>query len=366
MSVKYCPLPQLTLLCPGPVSVTRGVASAFVDAAFSHRAQNFSSLLHSVQINLLEVAGIAQVKDYLALVISGSGTAANEAVLTSVVDSGRDVLVLSNGEFGERLGGVSRLYHPTRCLACAWGEIIDLAAVEDCLKQHKPGLVAMVHHETSTGILNPVAEVGQLCRHYGAELFVDMVSSFSADPLDLETADVSFATTSAGKAIGAYPGLSFVIARRDLFTKILNRPQYNHYLSLPRYFHFSEYHGQSPNTPAVSLIAATAVALQEILDEGLTARHQRLQRLAAMVRHELKNRKLYESPAGPQSVVVTNALLPPGMSFTELQKNLHQAGYVVYDAKGPLQGKYFQISTIGDIHPVQIEQFFTVLDTQFG
>lgn len=354
--------PRSTLLCPGPVNVIDRVASAYCHCALSHREEAFTCLLREVQRDMLHVAGVADIEHASALMITGSGTAANEAVLASAVMPDSVVIVLANGEFGERLAKISSVYNRTILLRVEWGEELDLTALERRLAEQPAAMVAMVHHETSTGLLNPVREVGQLCRRYGAKFFVDAVSSFAADPLNMEDCGITFLTTSSGKALAGYPGLSFVLGNNEQFGQLADYPVRNHYLHLPRYYEASLNDGQTPNTPAVSLVATLHQSLREILREGLDAHYARLQQLSAYLRSELAARDLYRPAGRPQSVILTNVRLPETMSFGDLQQGLKEKGFVIYDAKGPLRGRFFQVSIIGDIGKADIDRFFAALD----
>lgn len=362
MTVDTSALRRYTLLCPGPVNVAHRVAEAYRNAALSHREETFAGLLGEVQRDLLAIAGVGR-KDHTALTITGSGTAANEAVLASAVPPGVTVIVLANGEFGERLAAISAVYNPTRLVRSGWGEELDLGGLAALLADTPHAMVAMVHHETSTGLLNPINEVGRLCRDAGACLLVDAVSSFAADPVDMVNSGITYLTTSSGKALAGYPGLSFVIGGDADFAGLAAYPVKNHYLNLARYYQTFKEEGQTPNTPAVSLVASLHTALREIHAEGLMRRYRRLSTLAAHMRRLLADRGLYTPPARPQSVVLTNARLPEKRTFAEIERGLKTRGFVVYDAKGPFKGRFFQLSTIGDIDISDIDSFFTAFDS---
>lgn len=360
--MNKCALPRYTLLCPGPVNVLDRVALAYSRCALSHRDDSFSILLSQVERDLLFIAGVRTTEAYSALIITGSGTAANEAVLSSAVPPDTSVIVLSNGEFGERLAGISATYNRTQVIGSEWGEDLELRQLEQLLAKSRRAFVAMVHHETSTGLLNPIEHVGGLCKRYGAQLFVDAVSSFAADPIALQDSGITFLATSSGKALASYPGLSLVLGRNEDFARLSAYPVKNHYLNLSRYFQASRENRQTPNTPAVSLIATLHESLQDICREGLGQRYRRLSELASYMRAELAARNLYTPLAKPQSVILTNALLPEKMCFTDLQLSLKEKGFVIYDAKGPLRGRFFQVSIIGAITIADINRFFVAFD----
>lgn len=354
--------PHFTLLCPGPVNVDSCVSEAYSRCALSHREEEFSRLLQEVQQGLLSIAGLNEADGGLALVITGSGTAANEAVLASTVTADMTVIVPSNGEFGERLADISNIYNRTIQLRHEWGEDIDLQKLSALLDNHPRALVAMVHHETSTGLLNPITETGQLCEKHGAVFFVDAVSSFSADPVNIEQSRITYLSTSSGKALACYPGLSVVIAREKDLRECEHIHPRNHYLNLYRYYRANSICRQTPNTPATPLIASLAQSLSQIFKEGIENRHRRLESMADYLRQEFAARGLYQSPGKPQSVVLTNFALPAGFTFPHLQHRLIEHGFVIYSAKGPLQDRYFQVGTIGDITIEDLNRFFLKFD----
>ena len=359
--MNKCTLPRYTLLCPGPVNVQHRVALAYSRCALSHREDSFSILLSQVQRDLLFIAGVHAIEAYSALIITGSGTAANEAVLTSAVPPDALVIVLSNGEFGERLAVLSATYNTTEVFSSEWGEDLNLRQLEQLLANTPRALVAMVHHGTSTGLLNPIGQVGRLCKRYGAKLFVDAVSSFAADPISLEDSGITFLSTSSGKATASYPGLSIVLGKNEDFARLGEYPAKNHYLNLYRYFQASIEDRLTPNTPAVSLIVTLHKSLLEIAREGLSQRYLRLCELASYMRAELAARELYKPTVKPQSVILTNAFLPDKLTFADLQLRLKAKGFVIYDAKGLLRGRFFQVSIIGDITIADIDRFLSLL-----
>lgn len=353
---------QDVLLCPGPVNVHPEVASAMTAVDMCHREDDFSALLDDVSRKILEVAGASSA--YGALVISGSGTAANEAVLSSAVERDTPVLVLANGEFGERLAAISELHHPeTTCLKHRWGTPIDLRRVASWLDTHPAGLVAMVHHETSTGMLNPVLAVGAMCRARGIPFFVDAVSSFSADPLDLDAAGVTYMTSSGGKAISSYPGVAVVIGQRSALAECAEREGPVQYLDLGRHWRFFESRRQTPNTPALPLILALDRALGLALEEGMPQRYARMAGLASLVRRRARALGLeLLLVRGARSSVVTSIVLPSDVRYEALRVALRARGYVFYGGKGPLADRIFQVSTLGTVGRDEVHGFFDVLE----
>ncbi|MDH5490718.1 MAG: aminotransferase class V-fold PLP-dependent enzyme [Myxococcales bacterium] len=350
------------LLAPGPVNVARNVADALTLADICHREDEFEHLLVSVTGRLLEVAALDPSR-YAAVVITGSGTAANEAVLSSVVERGGAVVALSNGEFGERLADISKAHcEVTFHIEHGWGAPLELERLERVLAANEISLVTMVHHETSSGMLNPVAEVGAICARHGVRLHVDAVSSFGSDRIDMEACGITFMTSSAGKALASYPGLSVVFGAHSAFAGLVHRAR-TRYLDLGRHYRMAQERHQTPNTPAVPLFMALDQALANILAEGMEARAERLAALQAHLRDRLGGLGL-EPLLGadvPQSNVLTTVQLPEEISYEALRLSLRARGFVVYGGKGPFEGRVFQVSAIGAIDEAILDAFFVAL-----
>ena len=162
------------LFTPGPVNVAENVRMAICKEDICHREADFDHLLQSIENKLLKIFEIKNSADYRAVVITGSGTAANESILSSVVGN-KNILIISNGEFGERLYNISNIHNKnTFLLEFTWGKSFDLGKIEAYLKKHKIDVVAMVHHETSSGMLNPLEKMGALSKENGALFIVEI------------------------------------------------------------------------------------------------------------------------------------------------------------------------------------------------
>lgn len=353
---------QYRLMCPGPVNVSDRVLSVMTKVEIGHREEEFSVLLREIHRNWLTIMGLPDDK-YAFVAISGSGSSANEAVLTSAIGADDVVLSLATGEFGRRLGDISKIYNPhTICHHQDWATPLDLDAVENILRSQHVDWVTMVHHETSTGELQPVEKVGALCEKYGARLFVDAVSSFMADPLDLQAAHVSIMTTSSGKAIGMTPGLGLVVGERAVFERAASLPVRNYYLSLARHYDFYQRLGQTPNTPAILLFVALNEALRIILEEGVQNRFAFQAAKAARLREGLSGMGLkLIHPDHVLSNAVSSVLLPEGLDFETLRQGLREKGFIVYSGKGPLKGKIFQISTMGAVDLFDVDDLLAAI-----
>lgn len=354
---------RFRLMCPGPVNVSPRVLNAMIGSEIGHREVEFSSLLSAIHRNCLNVMNLSD-EHYSMVVITGSGSAANESVLCSAIKPEDSVLSLATGEFGRRLGDISSIYNPNTTIHMQdWGTPLDLKAVEKHLSEHSVDWVTMVHNETSTGELQPVKEVGALCKKYGARLFVDAVSSFMADPLDLEACNVTFMSTSSGKAIGMGPGLSLVVGRIDEFEKLKAYPVRNYYLSLARHYTFMVDKKQTPNTPGISLFFAMNEAFKIIIEEGVQNRLQYQALKARTFREELAKIGLkLIHPDHTLSNAVSTIVLPEQVEFSELREALRDRGFIVYGGKGPLAGKIFQVSTMGYVDCNDVKDLVSAIE----
>jgi len=353
---------RYSLLCPGPVNVSPRVLAAMQAYEIGHREPEFSTLLKEVRRNLIAVAGLNS-EEYSCVVITGSGSAGNEAVLSSAITATQQVLSLSNGEFGRRLGDIASIYNPN-CMRQEqeWGSALDLERLENTLKSQRIDWITMVHHETSTGELQPVAEVGALCKKYHVKLFVDAVSSFMADRIDIAACNINFITSSSGKALGMPPGLALVIGKKSDFEALAQNPPRNYYLNLARHYEYHESCAQTPNTPAINLFIALNEALRQVLEEGVIERFQRQAAKVQLLRSKLADHGLeLNNPKAELSNAVSSVKLPLGTNFERLRNDLRADNFVVYSGKGPLLGKIAQISTMGAIDESVIEDFIDSL-----
>lgn len=275
---------KLLLFTPGPVNIEKKVRMAICKEDICHREVDFERLLQSIENKLLKLFEIKNISNYRAVVITGSGTAANESILSSVVGE-KNILILSNGEFGERLFNISKVHNKnTFLLKFPWGEKFDLEKIEAYLKKHEIHIVAMAHHETSSGMLNPLEKIGALLKAYGVMYIVDCVSSAGAEVIDMEKCYITFCSSSSSKAIGSYPGLSFVVGKTEEFEKLKNLPVKTTYLNLYKFYHFINTVSQTPNTPAVHLFYALEQALINILNEGTSNRCANIKSKALLLR----------------------------------------------------------------------------------
>lgn len=351
------------LFCPGPVNVAENIKQAVVDNEVGHREPEFVSLMLRLREKLLKFYEIKNTNAYFPVIVTGSGTAANETVLSSLGNP--TVLVLSNGEFGNRLYSISKLHNKkTYQLDFAWGQSIDTEKVAAFLKKKKVDVIAMVHHETSIGIINPAAKIGTLAKKYKALFVMDAVSSAGAEKIDLEKWHIDFCTTSSSKAIGSLPGLSIIIGKTAAFEKLQEVKPKVMYLHLYSFYHYAKTCAQTPNTPAVQLFFALEQAITNILKDGVEKRRKKIAELSAYLRSGMKKMGLQFLLADTlMGSTLTTVRLPEFLDITTLQRYLRNRGIIVYNGKGPFKDKVFQVANIGEINKIDAMIFLDALKT---
>ncbi|SQD78833.1 pyridoxal-phosphate-dependent aminotransferase family protein [Moritella yayanosii] len=349
------------LFTPGPVNLAANVRTAIGKKDICHREVEFDHLLSSIETKLLQVFNINS-DNYRAVVITGSGTAANESILSSVVGD-QHILVLSNGEFGERLNNISNIHNKnTHHLSFPWGESFDFKKIEAYLTQHRIDVVAMVHHETCSGMLNSLEDMGALTKKYGATFVVDCVSSAGAEIIDMEKCNIAFISSSSSKAIGSYPGLSFVIGKTAAFEKLKDLPAKTMYLNLYTFYSFICKYSQTPNTPAVHLFYALEQALSNILNKGVDNYYADLKNKANILRQGILDLGLkFLIEQKNMCSILTTVCVPLNINVSVLRKELRDRSIIIYEGKGCFKGKVFQVGNIGELSLYEIDYFLTSL-----
>jgi 2-aminoethylphosphonate-pyruvate transaminase len=310
----------MILLNPGPVSLSEGVRQALVGPDLCHREAEFGDLQDTIRRGLLAVYGLPP-EQWAAVLLSGSGTAAMEAMMTSMIPRQGKVLVVENGVYGERLATIAKIHRiELQALHYAWGESIDLNDISRHLEADSAIThVALVHHETTTGLLNPLREVGELCRARRIGLLVDGVSSFGGEALEFEDWGISACAGTANKCLHGVPGVAFVLVRRELLPATEDGPMRTLYLDLARYCREQDARS-TPFTQSAQAFYALAQALRELAEQGgWWQRHEHYRLLAHQVRQGLS--RLGIRPLLPEqttSVVLSAFYLPDHVSYAQL------------------------------------------------
>jgi 2-aminoethylphosphonate-pyruvate transaminase len=350
--------PRYTLLNPGPVNTTAHVKSALVHHDVSHRDSGFSELLVSLTGKLRRIFRASP--QHSVVMITGSGTAAMECAVSSTVPRDRKILIVDNGAFGERLYEIARLHEMDIVhLRYAWGDRVNPADVRRAFDEYPDiAVVAMVHHETSVGLLNPVREVGAISRENEALFVVDAVSSLGAEDLDVVRDNIDVCYSSANKCLHAISGAGFICVAPRVWQAIETIKPRSYYLNLKRYRRYIDDLAQTPFTPAVSNYFALDAACAEFLADGHAQRLAMYRRRNLRLRRGLADLGMYPfTRTGHESHSVVTCCVPSGVSFSELYEGLKNLGYIVYGCKDVLADKFLQVANMGDLDEPVIDKF---------
>ncbi|MFM4985182.1 2-aminoethylphosphonate--pyruvate transaminase [Aeromonas veronii] len=348
------------LLTPGPLSTTATVRAAMLQDSCTWDADYNQGVVEPIRRELVRLAtGPEYQSDYSVVLLQGSGSYVVESVLGSAIGVDECLLIINNGAYGARMGEMARClglrHHELDC-----GETTrpEPAAIEAMLARH-PEIthLAMVHCETTTGMLNPLEEVAALCQRRGIRLIVDAMSSFGGIPIDMGRLGIEFLISSANKCIQGVPGFGFVIARRVALAACAGRAR-SVSLDLHAQWQTMEQQGGKWRfTSPTHTVLAFAQALRELDEEGgIEARHQRYsenQRTLVAGMAALGFAPLL--PEKWQSPIITAFYSPahPDYRFADFYQRLKGQGFVIYPGKVS-QADCFRIGNIGDVTPARV------------
>jgi 2-aminoethylphosphonate-pyruvate transaminase len=332
------------LMNPGPVNVSERVRQALLGPDLCHREDEYYDLQDEIRALLIEVFGLSG-SEWASVLITGSGTAALEMAISSSLSPGGRMLVVDNGVYGDRIAKIAEAHWIAHDrVVCDWTSAVDLDAVSAALDAGQYEVVAAVHHETTTGLISPIAPLAELARAHGAALVVDSISGLAGEEFGFE-ADLVVGT--ANKCVQGLPGVSFALGRRAFFERIAEYPPRSLYLHLPNQLAHQE-RRSTPFTPAVQVCYALREALLELREETVPGRIARYQRAASILRGGFDRLSLrYLLPPDLRSNTITSLELPPEAAYDPLHDALKSRGYVIYAGQGGLAAKAFRVANMG-------------------
>jgi 2-aminoethylphosphonate-pyruvate transaminase len=353
------------LFTPGPLTTSDAVKEAMLRDVGSRDAE-FVNVVREIRQSLLGVAGVSQSDGYEGILIQGSGTYGIEAVISSVIPRDGKLLIIINGAYGKRIRDMAER-HGIESVAIEVKENtppdpqhVRRSLTDDSQITH----VALVHCETSSGILNPVHEIGAVVKELQRTFIVDAMSSFGGIPLNVAEARIDFLVSSANKCIEGVPGFSLVIADR---AKLLasNGAARTVSLDLLAQWKGLEDTGQFRFTPPTQVLLAFRQALRELDDEGGAAgRAKRYAANHAALLCGMRRMGFREFvPAELQSHIITSFLFPddPNFEFEKFYQRLSDKGMVIYPGK-LTEVDCFRIGNIGRIYESDIESLLTAIE----
>jgi 2-aminoethylphosphonate-pyruvate transaminase len=365
MNEKLSPSNPYILLTPGPLSTSLTVKQVMLRDWCTWDG-DYKQLIQDIRHKLVTIA--TRHDGYTCVLMQGSGTFCVESVITTAVPDGGKLLVLANGVYGRRIAqiaervGIDFLMHDAGDTAQPDLDQLEQTLSADTAISH----VAVVHCETTTGMLNPIEAIGRIVKAHDMVYIVDAMSSFGGIPLDTCDVGADYLISSANKCIQGVPGFGFIIARSAELAKTRGRARS---LSLDLFDQWETMEkdaGKWRFTSPTHTVRAFAQALQELEIEGGIAKRCR--------RYCENHRLLVEGmqaldfetllPAENQSPIITAFHSPgdDGWAFDKFYQHLKQKGFVIYPGK-VTEADTFRIGTIGDIQPEDITRLLRAVES---
>lgn len=352
------------LLNPGPSTTTDTVKMAQIVPDICPREKEFASLMKGLRSDLCKIVHADEEK-YTSVLFCGSGTINIDICLNSLLPAGKKALVVNNGAYSTRAAEVCTYYGLDFIdLKFPVDEAPDLEKVEETLRENPDiALVYTTHHETGTGLLNPIREIGALAHKYGAIFVTDTTSSFAMIPIDMDRDNLDFVMASAQKGIMGMTGLSFIVGNRAEIEKSENYPTRSYYCNLFLQYDFFERTGEMHFTPPVQTVCAAIQALKEYFAEGEQAKWARHTRVFEAIQkglEELGFRNYIKKQL--QSGLVASAIYPDdeNWDFEKVHDYCYERGFTIYPGKISTTNT-FRLCALGAIDEADIKAFFKVL-----
>ncbi len=351
------------LFTPGPLTTSRTVKQAMLRDLGS-RDFEFLSVVSDIRNRLLELAGV-KPGEFEAILMQGSGTYGVESVISSAIPPDGKLLVIANGAYGNRIAKMASLLKVDQThLKYAENQIPDLDEIDRTLAEDtRITHVAVVHCETTSGIVNPIESIGSLAHQYKRIYIVDAMSSFGAMPSDLKACSIDYLISSANKCIEGIPGFSYVLAQRD---RLLATEGYARCLSLNLLdqWKYMETEGQFRFTPPVQALMAFHQALLELEAEGgVTGRARRYRNNYEVLIQGMRELGFREYLTPEQQSYIINTFIYPNdvhFSFEAFYQKLNDRGYSIYSGKVS-DAQCFRIGSIGRITPNDVRDLLAAL-----
>lgn len=355
------------LLNPGPATTTDTVKNAMVVEDICPREQEFGALIEGIKNDLVKV--VHGEGEYSAALFAASGTGGLEAAITSAVPRGKKLMVIENGAYGTRMIKLAETFDIEVVRhQLEYGDYPSLEAIERMMKENE-GIshLAVVHHETTTGMLNPVQEICDLAHKYGVEVIVDCMSSYAGIPINIKKWQAEYIISSSNKCIQGMAGLVFVIFKSSLLPKLSEQKRSFYFNIYNQYVGF-EKTGQMQFTPPVQVCYALRQAIDEYFEEGEAGRWNRYQENWDVLVEGLQDMGFsFLLPYEQQSKILLAIIEPknPKYSFDEMHDYLYQKGFTIYPGKGA-KSATFRLSVLGDLHPQDIKDFLNAFKGYLG
>ncbi|MDN4608471.1 2-aminoethylphosphonate--pyruvate transaminase [Sporosarcina highlanderae] len=352
------------LLNPGPATTTDTVKFAQIVPDICPREKEFGDIMRLVSTELTSL--VANTEDYTTILFGGSGTAAVESILSTVMTDGV-IVIINNGSYGKRMCEIAEAYR------LDWVEYVspvDQPIQFDHLQsfiRNRPqpvSYLAVVHNETTTGLLNDIELLGLICKENNLTMMVDAMSSFAAIPIQMSKMNISYLAASSNKNLQGMAGVSFVVAKKDEVEKEMKTRPRNYYLNLyDQYIHFKET-GQMRFTPPVQTMYALKQAIMEVKEEGVNERYARYSECWKTLVAGINKLRLTHLVAPEHHSRIVTAIVEPvcvAYNFESMHDYFYTNGITIYPGKLKDLNS-FRVANIGDLTKDDIDHFLSLLE----
>lgn len=351
------------LLNPGPATTTDTVKMAQIVPDICPREKEFGLIMKNLSEDLVKIVH-GNLEKYTSVLFCGSGTLNMDVCLNSLLPENKKILIINNGAYSSRAVEICHAYGlPYLEMNFEANQLPDLKKIKQALINHSDiEVVYTTHHETGSGLLNPIKEIGQIVHQHQSIFIVDTTSTYAMIPIDLEKDEIDFCMASAQKGIMAMTGLSFVIGRKDIIEASKHYPVRSYYCNLYMQYNAFRKSGQMHFTPPVQTIYAAVQAVKEYWEEGEALK---------WLRHKKVHDVLYQGiqdlgfqcyiPRELQSGLVVCVKYPdnPEWNFDQVHDYCFSKGYTIYPGKIDIE-RTFRLCSLGAIDESDIIGFFQI------
>ena len=353
------------LLNPGPSTTTDTVKMAQVVPDICPREKEFAGIMAPMRDDLVRIVH-GDTTEYTAVLFCGSGTVCIDVALNSLLADGKKALIINNGSYSQRACDVCKYYNmPLVEVKQPLDDIPELSVIENALKENRDiGYVYVTYHETGTGLLNPVREIGALAHKYGAFLITDTTSAYAMIPINVYEDNIDFCMASAQKGIMGMTGLSYIIGKRDIIEESKDYPKRSYYCNLYMQYEYFESTGEMHFTPPVQTIYAAKQALAEYFEEGEEEKWKRHTRVMNAIRKGIDDLGFHEALRREvQAGLVAAVEYPddPNWDFERIHDYCYERGFTIYPGKMQNKGT-FRLCALGAIDEGDIRDFWKVFE----
>ncbi|MBV6647662.1 MAG: 2-aminoethylphosphonate--pyruvate transaminase [Cyclobacteriaceae bacterium] len=357
-------LKRTILLNPGPGTTSQKVKEALLVEDICPREEAFGDVMHQICDGILEIGHGKKTHEVGLFVASGTG--AMEAALVSAIGPSDKVLILANGAYSIRMAKICEQYRIPFTNIGSFGEYPDVSDIEKKLTHGGFTHLAMIHHETSTGMMNPMEDIAKICQKRDVKLIVDAMSTYGAYPYNLEKTPVDFIFSSSNKCIHGMAGLSYVIFRKDR-TEELKANSRGFYFDLYQQWNNLQVKNQLRFTPPVQICYSFLEAINETLKEGVSNRWSRYQSNWQILYDGLTSiglKPFLDRDHESKILLALDLNSKENLDFDDLHDYLFERGITIYPGVIP-EINTFRVAVIGDLYAEDMHQVVNHIKSYF-